>query len=158
MVTVTFAWENLQEFGNAWARATDEVARGCQRGVRLGVDEGAREAIATRKWKDRTGEARRMTRGQVTQQTREGAEGVLESAVPYASYLDSGTVPHDIYPRRALALRWYDAGGSPVFAKRVRHPGTRGDGYFGRAVQKAERVLIREIEIGVAKAQESLDR
>ena len=41
----------------------------------------------------------------------------------YAPYVEYGTRPHMIYPRRAQALR-FEVRGKTVFAKYVRHPGT----------------------------------
>ena len=42
----------------------------------------------------------------------------------YAPYVEYGTRPHMIYPRRARALR-FEVKGKTVFARYVRHPGTR---------------------------------
>ena len=42
----------------------------------------------------------------------------------YAPYVEYGTRPHVIYPRRARALR-FEVRGKTVFARYVRHPGTR---------------------------------
>ncbi len=150
-------FENLDAFRREWHRAELAIGEGTQRGVEFGVREGVEEAISTRKWKDRTGETLQRTRGYLEMKVEGGAVGVMECAVPHASFLDSGTAPHDIYPRYASALRWYDEGGNPVFAQHVRHPGTKGDGFFGRAYLKCERVIIREVEIGVQKAQIILD-
>lgn len=149
--------ENEAEFRREWRRAEDAIGDGTVKGVDLGCKEGAAEALRARTWKDKTGEAARKTRGYLEFSVHGGAVGVIECAVPYASYLDSGTKPHEIWARKALMLRWYDSGGTPVFAKMVHHPGTRGDGFMGKAYHQAERTVIREVEIGVAKAQHILD-
>lgn len=177
---VNVAFPNLPDVLRAFSRATDQVGEGCRRGVTMGVREGVGEMLATKTWKDRTGNTRRATRGYVTVARREGAEGVMECLAETASWLDSGTVPHVIRPKEGhrfvgplkegqsrrkktdigthrVALRWYDAGGSPVFRGVVHHPGTTGDGWFARGVQKCERVMIREIELGVVQAQRALD-
>ncbi|MFV2172340.1 hypothetical protein ACFHW2_11840 [Actinomadura sp. LOL_016] len=44
----------------------------------------------------------------------------------YAGLIEWGTRPHDILPRNGRWLRWIDPQtGQPVFARKVRHPGTR---------------------------------
>jgi hypothetical protein len=158
MIILQVEITNLPEFARTYNRAVAEMGRACYLGVRDGCREGVAEMLATRTWKDKTGVTRGETRGYVTEHLGdEGAKGVMECAVPHASYLDSGTAPHAIVARRAKALRWYDSGGNPVFRKSVQHPGTRGDGFFGRGVQKCERVMIREIELGIPRAQRILD-
>lgn len=171
--------ENLPEFLQTGQRVQDEVGVGCFNAVRSGSSEGIAHMLAVRKWKDVTGETRRTLRGSLTASNAFGAEGVMECASEIASYLDSGTVPHTIVPRSVsgkprakkvvggrslpdvgthrVMLRWYDGGGNPVFAREVHHPGTRGDGFFGAGVQKCERVMIREIELGVVRCQAILD-
>lgn len=44
----------------------------------------------------------------------------------YAIFVEEGTRPHMIFPRRAKVLRWYGPYGNPIFAKYVKHPGTKG--------------------------------
>lgn len=39
-------------------------------------------------------------------------------------FLEYGTEPHIIEPKNAEALRWFNETGEPVFARKVRHPGT----------------------------------
>lgn len=66
--------------------------------------------------------------------TPKSAETIARAA--YAAHVEFGTRAHTIVPRRAKALRFAPAGsgrlsgtprsgGSVVFARRVRHPGTR---------------------------------
>lgn len=182
MIVLKTVIENVPEFARTYNRAVAKVGEGCQIGTKLGCSEGIAEVLARRKWKDRTGEARKALRGYVTNLTSdEGAEGVMEWDVDYASYLDEGTVPHTIQPKAVrgsskssrapgqtvraqndvgttrVMLRWYDSGGDPVFRKVVHHPGTRGDGAFGAGVQKCERVMQREIELSIPRAQAVLD-
>lgn len=173
--------ENFEQCKREWSRVEDVLAEGCQLSVERACVEGAQEALSTRRWKDRTGEAAKRTRGYIELKARGGAVGVIECKVPYASFLDSGTKPHDIYPKEGkgfvgplpagqsrrdrgdvgthrVALRWYDAGGEAHFARVVHHKGTTGDGFFARAYQKAERVIVREIEQAVLRGQRILDQ
>ncbi len=62
---------------------------------------------------------------------------IVAAHTPYAAYVELGTRPHVIMPRNALALRWYDGGGFPVFARIVHHPGTRPEPYLRRALLTA---------------------
>lgn len=181
MIVLHVILENLPDVRRAFERARDMVSTGCVKAVTQGTAEGVAEMLAVRTWKDVSGKTRQATRGYLTTQSREGAEGIMECAVDNASYLDSGTVAHTIRPKAVrgskkasrspgqsvrarndigttrVSLRWYDGGGQPVFRKEVHHPGTKGDGFFGKGVQKCERVMIREIESGVARAQVVLD-
>lgn len=47
---------------------------------------------------------------------------------PIWRYGDDGTRPHDIYPARRKMLR-FTTGGAVVFARHVRHPGTKAHGW-----------------------------
>lgn len=57
---------------------------------------------------------------------------------PHALFVQLGTRPHVITPDKKKALRW-TAGGMFVFARRVNHPGYRGDAYLVRAADDAIR-------------------
>jgi hypothetical protein len=66
----------------------------------------------------------------------------------YALYVHEGTKPHDIRPRKAKVLAFPAAGsgtlsgrvkkgGRVIFAKRVRHPGTKANPFMLRGARKA---------------------
>lgn len=57
---------------------------------------------------------------------------------PHALFVQFGTRPHVIEPSKRKALRWA-SGGQFFFAKRVNHPGYRGDAYLARAADGAVR-------------------
>lgn len=63
-----------------------------------------------------------------------GVSVTFVSTVPYARYVLRGTPPHIIEARRAKALHWVNGNGHDVFAKRVRHPGTKPNPFPRRAV------------------------
>jgi len=86
---------------------------------------------------------------------------VTRATAAYAAFVEFGTRAHDIVPRIKKALRFAPSGsgrlsGAPrsggpvVFAKRVRHPGTRANPFMERGAQKAvtgsglKDVVIRE--------------
>lgn len=60
------------------------------------------------------------------------------SDVEYAPMVNGGTRPHIIRPRRAKALR-FKVGGRTVYAKVVRHPGTRARPFLDRALREVAR-------------------
>ena len=66
--------------------------------------------------------------------TASGIEARFTSSAPYAKYVESGTAPHRIEPRQALALHWQDRGRN-VFAARVNHPGTKANPFVRNAIQ-----------------------
>lgn len=52
----------------------------------------------------------------------------------YAIFVHFGTAPHDITPKNKKALRWNTVGGF-AFAKKVEHPGYKGDPFMTKAAQ-----------------------
>ncbi|MEM2922519.1 MAG: hypothetical protein QXF26_09425 [Candidatus Bathyarchaeia archaeon] len=66
----------------------------------------------------------------------EVGRGRVISQAPYSAYVEFGTRPHIIRPRRARALR-FEIGGEVIFARYVRHPGARGQFYMRRALEDA---------------------
>lgn len=66
----------------------------------------------------------------------------------YAAYVERGTRPHTIVPRTKSVLRWPASGsatlsgrvrssGQAIFAKKVRHPGTRAQPFMLPGAKKA---------------------
>lgn len=54
-------------------------------------------------------------------------------------WVEQGTVPHIIVPRRARVLVFQNEQGATIFARRVNHPGTRAYRVLDRAVRIAVR-------------------
>jgi hypothetical protein len=59
----------------------------------------------------------------------------VSADVSYATYVENGTRPHVIRPRRRKALK-FKVGGRTVFATVVHHPGTKGVHFMARAVRE----------------------
>lgn len=59
----------------------------------------------------------------------------IGSDVEYAPMVNDGTRPHLIRPKNAKVLR-FRAGGQVVYAKVVRHPGTRARPFLDRALRE----------------------
>lgn len=88
----------------------------------------------------RTGRLRKSIRKRVNLATLEVEVG---PTVPYAVYVEYGTRPHTITPVRAEALR-FQVGTTVVFAKLVRHPGTKPR-WFIRETQEAVQKRIARL-------------
>lgn len=89
------------------------------------------------------------------------ADAKNKDGVAYPSFVEGGTRGGTIIrPLRAKVLRWFDPPGSgnAVFARKVRRGATRPHPFMSFAYFKCERVMIRELERGVAQAQAVLDR
>ena len=66
--------------------------------------------------------------------------GVGEASIqvldPKAIFVVKGTAPHDIRPVNASCLAFKASGGSMVFTRLVRHPGTKPNPFMQRAVDE----------------------
>lgn len=60
------------------------------------------------------------------------------SDVYYAPFVNDGTRPHIIRPRRASVLR-FQVGGQTVYARVVHHPGTKPNPFLDRALADVAR-------------------
>jgi hypothetical protein len=150
----TVELEGVDEVERAWAESVRELGAGVRRAVVLAGKEGAEEGRRVATWKDRTGDARRTILSKLVKDVFGTVESDIVAPLHYHPYLDAGTKPHEIRPVRARALRFIATDGVLVFARRVMHPGTRGDGFAGKMYLKAERVLRAELEKTVAKVAE----
>lgn len=165
----------------AWVGVRANVRAGVRRGVSQGVTEGAREAQALHSFRNRTSNLERSIVGKLTgtrtsvgaargnnNRVRSMAElpaevdgaqfGEIRAGMEYASYVEEGTRPHVIYPRRASVLSWIGYDGTRVFARYVNHPGSRPYPFMHHASEKCFGVMVREIHRGIWAAQEILDR
>ncbi|WTW95387.1 hypothetical protein OG216_19285 [Streptomycetaceae bacterium NBC_01309] len=64
----------------------------------------------------------------------DGLQGVITCDHPAVHYVLNGTRPHVIRPHRAKALR-FEVRGEVVYARLVRHPGTRANAFLQRALR-----------------------
>jgi hypothetical protein len=178
----TVAIENLDEFMASWRGAVGQLVLGTQAGLAAGLRAGIQEALAARRWRDRTGQTKDALQGYVDVRNANGAEGWLECKVPWASYLADGTEPHDIHPKapfgtptsrlrkgqtvrasgpgphehivgRGTFLRWKDEANDEHFARVVHHPGTQPDDFWTRGQAACERTIKHEVEAAVPAIQ-----
>lgn len=152
--------EGIDELATAWGTGTNLVRSSVSRGVMLGVKEGAEEARRRHTFKNRTGALEKSVEGKAFGWVGGGVkyEGEIRAGARHASFVENPTKPHVIVVRRAKWLHWEEPQGDHHFAKRVRHPGTRGQPFMHLAVFKCERVIIREVEIGIAQAEAFINR
>lgn len=81
--------------------------------------------------------------------TKYGTSGfVVWVNATYGVYVDQGTKPHVILPRRKKMLA-FQKDGRWVFAKRVNHPGTRAQPFFTDAVAEAQTFADSELSAGL---------
>lgn len=121
--------------------------------ARLQLEEGQLQQVATREGarlvmnlqsrvvnsaKQRapvdTGNMRNSIRQEPVQVSGSRVTGVVLSAADYSMYVHEGTRPHIIRPRVAKALA-FTIGGRQVFAKSVRHPGTKARPFLRNAIE-----------------------
>jgi hypothetical protein len=91
------------------------------------------QTLLRRKSNKKTG---RLARGWVIERNTP-VEGKIVNRVPYAVYVNEGTSPHVILPRRRSALRFVKRG-RVIFAKKVHHPGTKAYNITGKAWKEAQ--------------------
>lgn len=148
--------DNLEEFEQRWDRALLALSSSMHRAVEAAVEEGPREALATRHYHDETGLLTSMTKGYVLARVPGGALGEFGAYTQYASFVNDGTRAHEIHGNPLLTFK--SSSGQWVTVAMVHHPGTEPDGFMDRGYIKAETVMIREIELGVIEMQGELDR
>jgi hypothetical protein len=141
--------QEVFDFEEEWLRAQSRLSDATRRGVQKSIDEGVREAIQTHRYQDQTGLLTSRITGLVEVSTPGGAVGYFGAFTDYASFVEGGTRPHEIHGNPFLVFKGRD--GQWVRTRMVNHPGTKPDAFMGRAFLKAERVLLREVELGVAE-------
>jgi hypothetical protein len=145
--------EGAEELAHAWVNVRAAVRAGVRRGVAQGCSEGAEEARTKHRFKNRTGDLERSIQGHLTGSDPDGSRGEIVATEKYASFVENGRGPVEV--KRAKFLR-FEIDGQLFFRKRVKEAAPRP--FMGLAALKCERVMIREIEIGVEQAQRILDR
>ena len=111
--------------------------RTMERATRAELREASRQVVARAKVLApvRTGRLRSSIRAEQPRIFSLRGSVKVGSDLEYAAMVNDGTRPHIIRPRRARALRFV-VGGRVVYAKFVRHPGTRARPFLDRALQE----------------------
>ena len=96
------------------------------RSVHKVIDEG-------RAFTPRTGHLQQSIRVDLSNVNEGKAEIVADAS--YAPFVEFGTKPHVIKPKRRQTLRWATEEGY-IFAKLVRHPGSKPYPFFRKAIEE----------------------
>jgi len=83
--------------------------------------------------------------GRLRNSIRVTSEGnvITISIVDYAYFVEFGTPPHIIKPKDKKALK-FKAGNGQVFAKVVKHPGTRPNPFIRNTIRNKLGIIIQE--------------
>lgn len=127
-------------------RALIKLSDAAREAVRAATVEAPIEAINTKRFQDQTGLLTSMMKGAVEISVPGGAIGEIGAYTFYATYVDGGTRPHEIHGDPLLTFK---INGRWVSVRGVHHPGTKPYGFGGVMYHAAERIMIREIEMGV---------
>jgi hypothetical protein len=96
------------------------------------------------KFQRRTGKLQDKTTASRIIRTSGGKLIRLMNPLPYAAAIDTGSKAHNIKPRRRKFLR-FTVRGKLVFARSVRHPGTKPYKFLWRATHSAHRVMGEDL-------------
>lgn len=97
-----------------------------------------------------------MLRGRMTR-TITPTRGEVFTTVKYAKAVHEGTRARIIRPRNKKVLAW-KKGGQWRFAKQVRHPGTKANPFFTRALQKVAGKIEGEFEKSTKKVLDFISK
>lgn len=145
--------EGIPELEAEWKGATRSLSWGMAKGVREGIEEGIEVARREHKYKDRSGFLTASLVSKMITTSFLYAEGEMEAYATYASFVENGRGP--VHVINAKALRWEDENGVH-FAKSVGPAAPRP--FMGPGLQKAERVIEREIQRVVNQVAEMMNR
>ena len=120
---------------------TRDVQQGLETAVMHACQVGANEAKRGA-FKDQSGAMRKRIHWRLIASSLAEATGEFASPVEYSSFVEDGTKPHVIRPRSGKFLRFKGSGGM-VYARSVRHPGSRARKMFARSVPKIQSELQR---------------
>lgn len=105
------------------------------------VQNKARE-IQPGSFKNRTGTLRRS----IQRRVESAARGVIFVGEKYGQYVEFGTRPHVILPKRGKVLRM-KINGSDVFARRVNHPGSKAYPFMEPAYRDSAPKIVEQYAI-----------
>lgn len=71
---------------------------------------------------------------------------VIGTNIEYASFIEYGTRAHEIRPINGKALKWKGPNGKYMFAKKVKHPGTKANPFLVPAFEDGIEYLDDKLE------------
>ena len=141
-MSVTF---DLREFEQAFDLLRAGLRNGAHQALVSAVKAAHESARTTDLFKD--GPDARLRRS-IVMTIPEPLEGQIKAGgagAPYARFVESGTQPHDIRPKRATTLR-FTVAGQVFFRRLVHHPGTAERPFMARATAVGEQTLEYGLE------------
>lgn len=103
------------------------------------VQEDAKR-IGPGRFKNQTGNLRRS----IFRRVESPARGVVGTDEKYGAYVEFGTQPHTITPKHGKYLKFKTDSGKVVFARSVRHPGSKPYPFMEPAFRNNTENILRE--------------
>lgn len=113
--------------------------------MRISLRDIQEQARAKHRFTTRTGDAERSIEASEVHTNNHTVRGEVGTTRLITIYLHQGTKPHNIMPRNKRVLRWADGGGF-VFARRVKHPGTKKDPFIFDAADAQEAAIVSRFD------------
>lgn len=77
--------------------------------------------------------------------SNDGTRSVIKASASHGIFIENGTKAHIIRAKKAKALR-FEVGGQVIFAKEVRHPGTKANPFLKPAFDEHSIKFIKGLE------------
>lgn len=139
------------DFVKGLLKAEVELLAAVSQSLGQAAAHAAMLARNTTNFKDHTGNLRSsITRGQKGPWVHFVRAGGPKAK--YAYFVENGTQPHPITPKRKGGVLRFVIGGHIFFRTKVMHKGTKARHFLQEAAEYAEHTLIRFIEAGALRA------
>lgn len=142
MFVVELDWSDLRKRGTPFLSG---LSIGAKNALKAQAEETRGRIVGGRYWTNRSGKTERSFK---VSEEIEGLGVSVGSGRRVAMFLNNGTRAHTI---TGAPLRFV-AGGNPVFAKRVRHPGTRAKYFIEHESEFAEPRTQAAVEAAAERA------
>lgn len=133
------------------AKLSDALEHAAVIATRTAANAAAQKARASRLFVDRTGELRHSIQPHSGLVVRGGVGAMVLAASKHAVFVEKGTRAHFITPRPGGMLR-FQVRGHWVFARVVRHPGTKPRPFMNYAAVHGRTVLTSSLQAEVRRA------
>lgn len=126
---------DVESVVKAVERARENLARNIPTALAMSADLVAVQAKTVHEYTDRSNTLTPSIAPDSIEGTFDGGNlsVVVAAGAAYGLFVEKGTRPHTIRPRHRKALRWPAEGGF-VFARKVRHPGTKAMNFLANAL------------------------
>lgn len=150
--------QTLRDLGADIHQLPAALDRNLKLAVGMAAQLGANEARTNHKFKDRSGalSASVGVAGPDGSYSANTLTATVGAGKKYARWVELDTKPHLIKPKYRKALRWAGPNGF-VFARVVKHPGTKGTHFLANAVENValpklhEELVPQAVELSLAQ-------